>query len=548
MEKPSLILTGGRVYCGLKEGFVDAIAIASGRIVAAGSAEAIADLAGADTRTIELAGRVAVPGLNDAHMHLLPYGLYMSQINLRPESGANSVDEILRRVKQQARNAKPGEWIMGRGYDHNELKERRHPTADELDQVAPNNPVYLKRTCGHLAVVNTQAMRAAGIGHNTPSPDGGMIERRDNKLTGLLAERAMRLIVDAAPRPTKDELRGAIDRAGRFMLSQGFTSVMDAAVGMAAGMDEIDAYEEMAKAGTLPLRTWVCIYGNPDGIGDKAHAAGYRFGREVGRLRYGAMKVFGDGSAGGLTAAMSQPYVAGEPDNRGIFCFSDKEMHQFLAHYHSLGYQLAIHAIGDAAIEQVLSGIEKASTAESPILGRRHRIEHCGFLSDGQIARMAAGGIDPVPQPVFMYEFGDLYITNLGQARTDAAYPMRKWLDAGLHPAASSDAPVSTTDPFKNLFTMTTRMSNRHTVLGEAQRLSMAEAIHAYTWCGAYTQFAEQDVGRLVPGQIADITVLSHDVFDCRPEEIEKDARCDLTILGGEVVFDRLGQVAVAAE
>lgn len=548
MSKPSLILTGGRIFCGLHDGFAEAIALDGDRVLATGSAAEIAEMAGPDTRIVELAGRTAVPGLNDAHMHLLPLGLNMKQINLRPESGANSIAEILRRVAERAKAAKPGEWIKGRGYDHNELAERRHPTAEEIDTVAPNNPVCLTRTCGHVAVINAAAMREAGIGHNTPQPDGGLIERRDNKLTGLLAERALRLIVDASPRPSPSDLREAIDRAGRFMLSQGFTSVMDAAVGMAAGMDEIDAYEDLASNDTLPIRTWVCIYGNTDGIGDKAYDAGYRFGREVGKLRYGAMKVFGDGSAGGLTAAMSEPYLVGDPANRGIFCYTDKEMHEYLAHYHQRGYQLAIHAIGDAAIEQVLSGIEKASTEANPILGRRHRIEHCGFLSDGQIARMAASGIDPVPQPVFMYEFGDLYITNVGQARTDVAYPMRKWIDAGLHPAASSDAPVSTTDPFKNLFTMTTRMSNRHTVLGETQKLSMAEAIHAYTYFGAYTQFAETTMGRLVPGQLADIAVLSHDVFTVAPEVVETDTRCDLTILGGEVVFDRLGQVAQAAE
>ena len=548
MNKPSLILTGGRIFCGLHDGFAEAIALDGDRVLATGSTAEIAEMAGPATRIVELAGRTAVPGLNDAHMHLLPLGLNMKQINLRPESGANSIAEILRRVAERAKAAKPGEWIKGRGYDHNELAERRHPTAEEIDTVAPNNPVCLTRTCGHVAVINTAAMREAGIGHNTPQPDGGLIERRDNKLTGLLAERALRLIVEASPRPSPSDLREAIDRASRFMLSQGFTSVMDAAVGMAAGMDEIDAYEDLAKNDTLPIRTWVCIYGNTDGIGDKAYDAGYRFGREVGKLRYGAMKVFGDGSAGGLTAAMSEPYLVGDPANRGIFCYTDKEMHDFLAHYHQRGYQLAIHAIGDAAIEQVLSGIEKASTEADPILGRRHRIEHCGFLSDGQIARMAASGIDPVPQPVFMYEFGDLYLTNVGQARTDVAYPMRKWIDAGLHPAASSDAPVSTTDPFKNLFTMTTRMSNRHTVLGESQKLSMAEAIHAYTYFGAYTQFAETTMGRLVPGQLADIAVLSHDVFAVAPEVVETDTRCDLTILGGEVVFDRLGQVAQAAE
>lgn len=548
MIQADAVLLNGRIFCGLAEGFVEALAVKDGKVLATGSTEEIANLRGAGTRVIDLAGRVAIPGLNDAHMHLLPLGVSMNEINLRPEEGVRSIDEVLRRVATVARTKRPGEWVLGRGYDHNELAEGRHPTADELDRVAPDNPVYIKRTCGHVGVVNSQAMRKAGIGHNTPSPDGGLIERRDNKLTGLLAESAMRLIVEAMPKPSHTELTTAIEQAGHYMLSQGFTSVMDAGVGMLAGMAEIDAYEEMARSNRLPVRTWVCIYGNADGIGDAAHAAGYRFGREVGLLRYGAMKVFGDGSAGGLTAAMSQPYRVGDPDNRGIFIYSDKDMHGYLAHYHKLGYQLAIHAIGDAAIEQVLSGIEQADSTEQPIRGRRHRIEHCGFLTDGQLARMAAAGIDPVPQPVFIYEFGDLYVHNLGQERADASYPMRKWLDAGVHPAASSDAPVCATDPFKNLFTMVTRQTKRHTVIGAAERLTMEEAVHAYTAIGAYTQFAEDRMGRLVPGQLADVAVLSHDIFASPVETVEMDARCDLTLLGGEVVYDRLGQFAAAAQ
>ncbi len=548
MIQADTVLLNGRIFCGLAEGFVEALAVRDGTVLAAGSAEEISSLRGAGTRVIDLAGRVAIPGLNDAHMHLLPLGVSMNEINLRPEEGVRSIDEVLRRVATVARTKKPGEWVLGRGYDHNELAEGRHPTAAELDQVAPDNPVYIKRTCGHVGVVNSQAMRKAGIGHNTPSPDGGLIERRDNKLTGLLAESAMRLIVEAMPKPSHAELTTAIEQAGHYMLSQGFTSVMDAGVGMLAGMAEIEAYEEMARSNRLPVRTWVCIYGNADGIGDAAHAAGYRFGREVGLLRYGAMKVFGDGSAGGLTAAMSQPYRVGDPDNRGIFIYSDTDMHGYLAHYHRLGYQLAIHAIGDAAIEQVLSGIEQADSTEHPVLGRRHRIEHCGFLTDGQLARMAAAGIDPVPQPVFIYEFGDLYVHNLGQERADASYPMRKWFDAGVHPAASSDAPVCATDPFKNLFTMVTRQTKRHTVIGAAERLTMEEAVHAYTAIGAYTQFAEDRMGRLVPGQLADIAVLSHDIFAAPVETVEMEARCDLTLLGGEVVYDRLGQFAAAAQ
>jgi len=548
MTQADTVLLNGRIFCGLAEGFAEALAIGGGKVLAAGSAGEIAALQGPNTKIVDLAGRVAIPGLNDAHMHLLPLGLAMGEVNLRPEEGVNSIDEILRRVAVAVKGKKPGEWVFGRGYDHNELAEGRHPTAEELDRIAPDNPVYIKRTCGHVGVVNGRAMAAAGVGHNTPSPDGGLIERRDNKLTGLLAESAMRLIVQAMPQPSAAELKAAIEKAGHYMLAQGFTSVMDAGVGMLAGMAEIEAYEEVARAGSLPVRTWVCIYGNADGIGDAAHGAGYRFGREVGLLRYGAMKVFGDGSAGGLTAAMSEPYLVGEPDNRGIFIYPDKEMHAYLAHYHQLGYQLAIHAIGDAAIEQVLSGIEKADSAEHPIKGRRHRIEHCGFLTDGQLARMAAAGIDPVPQPAFIYEFGDLYVTNLGQQRADASYPMRKWLDARLHAAASSDAPVCATDPFKNLFTMVTRQTKRHSVIGGDERLSMAEAVHAYTALGAYTQFAEDRVGRLVPGQFADIAILSHDIFSVPVEAVENEVRCDLTLLDGEVVFDRHGQFAAAAQ
>ncbi|MCP1848125.1 MULTISPECIES: amidohydrolase [unclassified Bradyrhizobium] len=546
--KAAIILQGGKIFCGLNEGFVEAVAVANGKILAVGASEDINHLRGPQTETIELDGRVAVPGLNDAHMHLLPLGLAMQSINLRPESGVGSIAEILRRVAAAAATKKPGDWIVGRGYDHNELTERRHPTAEELDHVSPDNPVFVGRTCGHVGVASTQALRKAGIEQDTPNPSGGLIEKRAGKLTGLVAENAMTMITSAMPSPGKATLMSAIERAGKFMLSQGFTSVMDAAVGMRAGLVEVDAYEELARAGRLPLRVWVCLYGNAGGIGDAAHAKGFCFGREVGLLRYGAMKVFADGSAGSLTAAMSRPYRAGASENRGIFIYSDEQMHWRLEHFHRLGYQLAIHAIGDAAIEQVLSGMEKLDTLDNPVRERRHRIEHCGWLTDDQLGRMAKVGIDPVPQPIFIYEFGELYVTNLGQEAADSSYPMQKWLKAGLHPAASSDAPVCTTDPFKNLFTMVTRMTKRHHVTGGAERLTLEEAVHAYTALGAYTQFAENEIGRLAPGLAADIAILSHDIFSMPIERVETDVRCDMTLLAGQIVFDRAGRLAAAAE
>ena len=210
-------------------------------------------------------------------------------------------------------------------------------------------------------------------------------------------------------------------------------------------------------------------------------------------------------------------------------------MHALLAKYHRQGWQLAIHAIGDAAIEQVLSGMEAADTAENPAAGRRHRIEHCGFLNPAQMARMAARGIEPVPQPIFMYEFGDLYVTNLGPARAAAAYPMRAWLDAGQHPAASSDAPVSSTDPFQNLYTMTTRRTNKGTQIGPDQAITLPEAVHCLTHNGAYTQFAETTRGRLRPGMLADIAILSDNIFTSGPDQL-RETTATLTLLGGQPV------------
>jgi predicted amidohydrolase YtcJ len=533
-----LILSGGPIFCGLHEGFAEAAAIRAGRIVAVGSTGAVAPLAGPATRRVDLAGRVAVPAFNDAHQHLLPLGLVMRQVNLRPEY-VRTLDELLRRIADAARAAPKGAWVLGRGYDHGALDVGRHPTLAELSAAAPDNPVFVTRTCGHMGVANRAALALAGVGPETPDPEGGVIVREAGGLTGLFLERAMGLVKRAMPEPDDAELVDAIERAGTHMAELGFASVMDANVGMVAGMREIAAYRTARGSGRLPVRVWACLAGNPEGIADAAWASGIRPMQGDDMLRFAAMKVFGDGSAGGLTAAMSEPYRQG---GTGVFCFPDATMHALLAKYHRQGWQLAIHAIGDAAIEQVLSGMEAADSADMPVAGRRHRIEHCGFLTPGQMARMAARGIEPVPQPVFMYEFGDLYVTNLGKARAEAAYPMRSWLRAGQHPAASSDAPVSSTDPFHNLFTMVTRRSNRGTIIGAEEAITLAQAVHCLTHCGAYTQFAEDRKGRVLPGMFADIAVLSRNIFALEPDAL-LDMRADLLLRGGAPAFDRHGEL-----
>lgn len=533
-------LIEGRIWCGLHEGWAEAMALHGERIVAVGGREAVRALAGPGTRRIDLDGRVAIPAFNDAHQHLLPLGLNMTYVNLRPEH-VTTLDELLSRISAAAKAAPKGQWVLGRGYDHNELDVRRHPTVEELSRAAPDNPVLVRRTCGHMAVANAAALAVAEVGHNTPDPEGGVIERRDGKLTGLFQERSMRLLYDHVPEPNDADLVDAIERAGRHMNELGFTAVMDANVGMSGGFREIAAYRTALADGRLPVRTWICLAGNPEGVAEQAWAAGIRPNDGDDMLRFGAMKVFADGSAGGLTAAMHEPYLQG---GTGVFCFPEATMHGLLRRYHQQGWQLAIHAIGDAAIEQVLSGMEAADEASIPVAGRRHRIEHCGFLTPAQMARMAARGIEPVPQPVFIYEFGDLYVTNLGEERAAASYPMRSWLDAGQNPAASSDAPVSSTDPFHNLFTMVTRRTNKGTVIGADQAISLEQAVHCLTYCGAYTQFAEDRRGRLRPGMLADITVLSRDIFAWGPGML-RETQADLVLLGGRAVFDRYGAMTL---
>jgi predicted amidohydrolase YtcJ len=536
MIKADIILTNGRVFRGLAEGYAEAVALWSGKVMATGTSQEIEALRGSRTRVIDLAGRLAAPGLYDAHMHLLPLGLAMSDLDARPKA-APTLERLLDAIRRAAQARKPGEWILARGYDQFQLDTGRHPTRDELDNAAPDNPVYLVRTCGHISICNSMALKLAGIDETSPVPQGGAIEQRDGRLTGLLAENARDPVKAVIPSPTDEDLVAAIERAGKYCLSLGITSVMDAGVGMRSGWREIVAYREAQRTKRLPVRTYQCLLGGPGGIVERAHAEGMRSGVGDDMLTVGCVKIFTDGSAGGRTAAMTQDYL-GEPATKGLFMLKDEEMDAFTRTYHDMGYQLAVHAIGDAAIEQSLDAIEKALEA-NPDPERRHRIEHCGFIRPDQIERMARLGIEPAPQPVFIHDFGDLYVKVLGPDRPAASYPMRAWIDHGLKPSASTDAPVCDADPFPNLFSMVTRKTRAGNVIGGQEVLSIEEALAAYTEWAAYACKSENHRGRLVPGMAADIAVFSRDFTREAPEMI-LETRCDMTIRGGEIVFEAI--------
>ena len=536
--KAELIVKGGRIWRGVGGGVVSAVGVAQGRIMAVGADHDIDGLAGPQTRIIELRGRLAIPGFYDAHMHLLPLGLAQREVDVRPES-APSVARLLEQVRLGVGSRPPGEWVYGRGYDHFLMAEKRHPLREELDLVAPHNPVYIKRCCGHMGVANSAALAAIGITEATPQPDGGHREMQNGRLTGLLQERAQDAIFAAMPPPTAEELIQGIEDGGRLLLAKGITSAMDAGVGMRAGPADFEAYEHARDQGRLPVRAYLCLLGGPNGIVDWAYERGLITGVGDDRMKVGPVKIFTDGSAGGRTAAMRDAYLGGD-GGRGIFLFSDDEVNAMVLDCHTKGYQLAIHAIGDAAIDQTLAAV--AALESAPAENRRHRIEHCGFIQAGQIAEMKRLAMTCAPQPIFMRQFGDAYLEALGEARTAAAYPMASWIRAGLHPAASTDSPVSDFDPFANLHAGVTRRTSGGRVVGAAECLGVEDMLGAMTWNGAYGSFDETERGRIDPGMLADMAVLSKDILTIDADEF-LDTQVDLTILGGDVVHDRTGEL-----
>ena len=535
--KADIVLRGGPIWCGREEGVVEALAIWGDKVLAAGSEAEIAGLTGAQTRIIDLAGRLATPGLNDSHLHLISLGMTMDWVDARP-ANAPTLAALLGEIATRAAKLKPSEWVLARGYDQTKLDTGRHPLREELDRASPDNPVMLVRTCGHISICNSLALKLAGIDETSPTPPGGLIEQANGKLTGLLAENARAPVSAVIPPPTEEDLVSGIERGGNYLLSLGITSCMDAAVGQKGGFGEIAAYHRAKRDGRLPVRTWLALLGDEGrSIVPQCHEAGLISGTGDEMLMVGAVKIFLDGSAGGRTAWMSEPYL-GADKTTGVQMLSNEELERQVLDAHAKGYQLACHAIGDAAIEQLITAYEKALAAH-PDPDRRHRIEHCGFSTPQQHERMVKAGIYPCPQQVFIHDFGDAYLKVLGEERALPSYPFRTWFDLGLKPATGSDAPVCDPNPFPNFHTMLTRQTWRGTVMDERQRVSIEEALQAYTEYGAFSQKQENVKGKLAPGFLADIAVFSRDLLAASPEEILKDTRCDLTIRGGEIVYDR---------
>ena len=536
MTYADTLLVNGRIWRGLKEGFTEALAIAEGKVLATGTEVEVRATASAETKVIDLGGRLAIPGINDAHTHFTAIGLGLRDIDARP-GVVNSIAEIYERIAEKAATLPPGSWIVARGYDPTKTPEMHDPTREGLDRAAPDHPVFVARTCGHVAAVNSQALKLAGLDENTPDADDGVIGRdAAGRLSGFLAENARAPVFRVMPRPDLQTYLEAIEAAGAILLENGITSTMDAAVGISQGWMEIEAYRTANAAGKLPVRITACLIGDKSvSVLDQAIAEGLTTGAGDDMFRIGGVKFFTDGSGSSGTAAMSVPYF--HVEGTGVLCLSQQECIDLARKAHSNGCQMVIHAIGDVAIDQIINAIEVVQS-EEPREDIRHRIEHCGWVRPEQIDRLADLKIIPSPQPNFIYFHGETYIRGMGLDRAAKSYPMRRFIDAGLCVPASTDCPMAPLSPFQTIYGMVARKSFKGSVIGAEERISMAEALHAYTYDAAFASHDEGVKGRLMPGQYADIAVLSHDLFTINPEEI-LNVRCEMTLLNGQVVYTR---------
>jgi predicted amidohydrolase YtcJ len=508
----------------------EAVAIQGNRITRIGSLDDVLSEVGPGTRTIDLGGRALLPGLNDNHNHPISFGQALSQIDASPVAAptlASLQDAFRKRAAEQ-----PNGWLVARGYDDSRLDIHRHPTRYELDEATGDRPAYLVRTCGHLAVANSAALRASGVTADTPDPVGGQIDRDEHgEPIGLLRETAMKLVSDQIPAPNSSDMKDFLRAAGKRFNEFGITSVGEAAV---SNSHQFSAYQELARDGELPMRTFTMML--IDDTLDELEQLGLQTGFGDAWFRIGPAKVFQDGSGGGRTAAMTTEY-RNDPGNKGITIYDQQGLNERFTRANAAGFQMAAHAIGDRAISMILTAYETA-LATNPRPDARPRIEHCGMCTQKHLDRMKAIGALAIPQPSFVHYLGDSYLENFTEEQLAMSYPGRSWFDQGIVAVGSSDVPVVSCDPFVNLRAAVTRLTQDGQFMGRNQAVTIDEALRMFTINGAYASFEETIKGSITEGKLADLTVLSADPRSVAPEELHT-LRAELTMIDGKVVFER---------
>jgi len=443
-------------------------------------------------------------------------------MDLRRLESLGAIAEHLRQASTQLR---PGAWLLGRGYNEARLADGRAPTRADLDAAAPERPVVLTRTCGHIYACNSMALRLCDISRDRPDPPGGVIGRGpDGEPTGLLHETAMGLVNAHLPAPTRDDYAAMVTAALRHQLSLGITSTNDAGV----SPELLAAYRWLDADSGLPSRVNVMALRRVEGVGTVPIPAMW----VSDFLRVDTVKFLADGGLSGATAALSVPYR--HADTRGVLRFEDQELLELAREAHLAGWRIAAHAIGDVTIDQVLRVYETLGPGP-----KRHRIEHLGLPDAGQLARAARLGVIAVPQSVFVYELGRNFRQYLPDDLLPRAYPIRAMLRAGLTVALSSDAPVvEDDDPLRGIRSAVERRDDEGFLIAPDQAISATEALYAYTMGGAIAAGDDDNRGGLTAGKWADLAVLSGNPLTT-PVEALTGLVVEQTWVGGRLAYER---------
>lgn len=525
------VFYNGRIYTmNESEPFAKAVVVGGGRILFVGTSEEAVAAAGTGARKYNLSGMTVIPGLVDAHAHFVGYAASRAALDL---NGTESIEQISERLKAETAAAHRGRWITGRGWDQNDWERKEFPDRSDLDKVSPENPVLLTRVCGHAAIANSMALEAAGIGPDTPDPDGGKIERdAAGEPTGILLDDAISLVRKVVPALTPGEKKKLMIDAAQACLAVGLTGTHEMGIGSATAR----IYRELYEAGELPFRITAYFDGDADDL-DAVLAAGPLDDFADGMFSLAGVKFYGDGSLGARSAAMLEDY-SDDPGNRGIIVTEPGLLYEKVLACHRGGFQVATHAIGDRANRTVLDIYEKV-LAEVPGTGLRHRIEHAQILSPEDIGRFASLGV--IPSMQFIHCTSDMpwVPARIGDERAEGAYAWRSLIDAGSRIPGGSDYPVEPIDPLLGIYAAVSRQRLDGTPAGgwaPEQRLTIEEAVRAYTLVAAWASGKEDERGSIETGKLADLTILGSDIMKVEPGVIP-GIEIIATVLAGKIEY-----------
>ena len=532
------VFYNGTVYTGslpLRQAF----AVESGRFVGTGSDEEMLALAGAGDERIDLAGRFVCAGFNDSHMHLLNYGQSLHAAQLAAHTG--SLEEMLAYLREylQAHPPREGQWLRGRGWNQDYFSDvRRMPDRYDLDGVSADVPILITRCCGHCCVANTAALRLAGITADTPSPEGGAVGMRDGEPDGRLYDNAIDLLTPALPLPDKEGLKEMIRLACRALNRYGVTSSQtdDYCVFRSIPFETVnEAYRELEAAGELTVRVYE--QSNFTELSELARfiGAGNVTGAGSDLFRIGPLKMLGDGALGSRTAHLTQPY-RDDPGNRGFSLFTPEQMNAMVAYANAHGMQVAVHAIGDACLDEVLDAIDLALRA-CPREDHRHGIVHCQVSRADQLERIRALGLHVYAQSIFLDYDNHIVPRLLAPGLAATSYSWKTLLSAGVSVSNGSDCPVELPDVMEGVECAVTRQSLDGTGPYLPQEaFTVREALDSFTIRGAEASFEENFKGLIREGYLADFVILGGNPFETDPRSLHAVPVCE-TWLGGRRVY-----------